>query len=574
MGVSRPLVLSATSIPFIVSAAFGSAPRAGASEEYLSDILDRGIVRHAQAWGALGIDTAVTPPDGRAAMPLRIGERTFAKGLGSHANGEIVIDLAGRYETFEAVAGVAWQGGGRGSVIFRVIVDGTVRFESRRMTDSDPGVPVKVPVAGARELRLVAADAGDGIACDCANWAEARLARDPASPAFGAAAIAFGDGAAPAASASTCGFTVVASGDGPQIAVTEADSGFVAAVRAGESIEIAIPVAVRAEALALSAEIEGAGEGEAEAALALDGETARRRAGGGEVQTIEVAWRGSGEDHTIRMTTRCVAGEAAVRWREVRLRSGDHSYRVDASPRGAKAGGAALPALRAPIERALIEWDWRMQDGLGTRRAPSTYAEAIERTIARGSRLLADLEGAGATLAAERAEWDRLRALAPRGESGQERLWREVHELRRRIALRNPLAATGPIAFIEQVPGAFSHQLTQYYGRYARPGGGVFVLERPGESMECRPLAANLPSGSAQHLDVSYDGRRILFSFCETEGSPADPVAGARGRYYHLYEVGADGSGLRRLTDGPFDDFAPRYLPDGRIVFISTRRRG
>jgi hypothetical protein len=35
-----------------------------------------------------------------------------------------------------------------------------------------------------------------------------------------------------------------------------------------------------------------------------------------------------------------------------------------------------------------------------------------------------------------------------------------------------------------------------------------------------------------------------------------------------------DGSGLRQLTDGPYDDFAPRYLPDGRILFVSTRRGG
>ena len=42
--------------------------------------------------------------------------------------------------------------------------------------------------------------------------------------------------------------------------------------------------------------------------------------------------------------------------------------------------------------------------------------------------------------------------------------------------------------------------------------------------------------------------------------------------FYHLYEVRLDGSGLRRLTRGKYDDFDGRYLPDGRIVFLSTRR--
>jgi hypothetical protein len=35
-----------------------------------------------------------------------------------------------------------------------------------------------------------------------------------------------------------------------------------------------------------------------------------------------------------------------------------------------------------------------------------------------------------------------------------------------------------------------------------------------------------------------------------------------------------DGSNLVRLTDGNFDDFDPCWLPNGRIVFISTRRHG
>ncbi|MHC4178912.1 MAG: HzsA-related protein, partial [Planctomycetota bacterium] len=42
--------------------------------------------------------------------------------------------------------------------------------------------------------------------------------------------------------------------------------------------------------------------------------------------------------------------------------------------------------------------------------------------------------------------------------------------------------------------------------------------------------------------------------------------------FYHLYEMNLDGTGLRRLTRGKYDDFDGRYLPDGNIVFLSTRR--
>lgn len=66
--------------------------------------------------------------------------------------------------------------------------------------------------------------------------------------------------------------------------------------------------------------------------------------------------------------------------------------------------------------------------------------------------------------------------------------------------------------------------------------------------------------GSIRDPQVHYDAKTILFSYRK---------AGAD--YFHLHEINADGSGLRQLTDGPFDDFEPTYLPDGDIVFVSTR---
>jgi hypothetical protein len=59
---------------------------------------------------------------------------------------------------------------------------------------------------------------------------------------------------------------------------------------------------------------------------------------------------------------------------------------------------------------------------------------------------------------------------------------------------------------------------------------------------------------------VHYDAQKILFSY-RKGGTP----------YYHLYEIGIDGRGLRQLTDGPYDDIEPCYLPDNGIVFVSSR---
>ena len=40
---------------------------------------------------------------------------------------------------------------------------------------------------------------------------------------------------------------------------------------------------------------------------------------------------------------------------------------------------------------------------------------------------------------------------------------------------------------------------------------------------------------------------------------------------FHIYEIGVDGSGLRQITGGPYQDIHPFYLPDGKIGFVSTR---
>ena len=66
--------------------------------------------------------------------------------------------------------------------------------------------------------------------------------------------------------------------------------------------------------------------------------------------------------------------------------------------------------------------------------------------------------------------------------------------------------------------------------------------------------------GGVRDPIVHYDAQKILFSY-RKGGQP----------YYHLYEINIDGSGLRQLTFGPYDDIEPTYLPNGDIVFVSSR---
>jgi len=221
--------------------------------------------------------------------------------------------------------------------------------------------------------------------------------------------------------------------------------------------------------------------------------------------------------------------------------------------------------------------EWRREDQLAD--TPASCAAAASKHLARARRLLADLRrGRDETfLAAEALELDRLAAMAPKDLPAARARWLDVRWLKRRIALANPLMRFGELLFCKRVPTSYSHLVMQYFGWRARPGGGLFVLARPGKSLACRDLAGGkLEPGNVLEPSLSYDGRRVVFSHVACGPTPYRPEAvhAQSGGFYHVYQIGVDGTGLRQLTDGPYDDLMPAYLPDGGIVFSSTRRRG
>lgn len=70
------------------------------------------------------------------------------------------------------------------------------------------------------------------------------------------------------------------------------------------------------------------------------------------------------------------------------------------------------------------------------------------------------------------------------------------------------------------------------------------------------------PKGGIRDPRVHYKGDKLLFAY--RKGGT---------KYYHLYESNTDGAGLKQLTFGDWDDVDPEYLPDGGIIFVSTRSK-
>jgi len=151
----------------------------------------------------------------------------------------------------------------------------------------------------------------------------------------------------------------------------------------------------------------------------------------------------------------------------------------------------------------------------------------------------------------------------------REQLENELQSLRRRALVANPLLRGRTVLLVVR---------PQYWG-YHGPintmfqngeiqqdtfrGGGAMKTIRfgPGGDVAEVKTLLEAPEGIARDPEVSFDGRRIVFAMRKNKADD-----------YHVYEIGADGSGLKQLTFGSkLSDVEPVYLPDGRIAFNSTR---
>jgi alpha-galactosidase len=113
--------------------------------------------------------------------PLTLKGKTFKHGVGTHANGLIVIDLKGAALSFSAIVGVDDDAGEEGSVGFTVIGDGKVLARTGTIRGPDPVREIKADLKGVQQL-VLKSDSGDddNITNDHADWAEACITLDPA----------------------------------------------------------------------------------------------------------------------------------------------------------------------------------------------------------------------------------------------------------------------------------------------------------------------------------------------------------------------------------------------------------
>lgn len=100
----------------------------------------------------------------------------YPKSLYAQSETTIDYDLPEGYTRFVSAIGLGTRNR-NSSTQFRAFVDGELKYQSDIFRIGHPVVPVVVDIKGAKKLRLVTTDAGDGIGYDYGWWGEARLIR-------------------------------------------------------------------------------------------------------------------------------------------------------------------------------------------------------------------------------------------------------------------------------------------------------------------------------------------------------------------------------------------------------------
>ena len=144
--------------------------------------------------------------------------------------------------------------------------------------------------------------------------------------------------------------------------------------------------------------------------------------------------------------------------------------------------------------------------------------------------------------------------------------------LQREALVANPLVSSQPMLFVTRaqyrshyhaidtlfLTNELNWDKKQPHSDLFGPGGSMKTIDlRTGKIT----TLLEVPEGVARDPDVQYDGSKIVLAMRKTRDTD-----------YHIYQINADGSALTQLTYlSGAADVDPVYLPDGTIVFSSTR---
>jgi hypothetical protein len=145
----------------------------------------------------------------------------------------------------------------------------------------------------------------------------------------------------------------------------------------------------------------------------------------------------------------------------------------------------------------------------------------------------------------------------------------------------DPVVLDIPIAYVQRpLPVSAQGQVVAADARRLRTfniGADLFVRDRAAPSSGARNVTGAITQGlyDIRDLEASWDGTKVLFAmrgpFIEGADEEDQPT-------WNIWEYDIEADELRRVIPSDVSaeaghDVAPHYLPDGRIIFSSTRQR-
>ncbi|MGQ9574208.1 MAG: LamG-like jellyroll fold domain-containing protein [Thermoguttaceae bacterium] len=209
-----------------------------------------------------------------------------------------------------------------------------------------------------------------------------------------------------------------------------------------------------------------------------------------------------------------------------------------------------------------LQRDWLHQADQNP--TPERIRSEIVWTRELAGRIAAEFPGR-VDFATQLEELQRLEQQAASLAAADRQVYFKVRELKRQIALANPVVDFDKVLFVDMPfpqGSEWRHETRHRLGYMAVPGGRLLILEGLSPAGRLTQLMPQPPlHGSFWRPDLSYEADKVLFCF-----KPHNEKS------FHLYEIGVDGTWLVQLTDGPYDDLDPIYLPDGQHILFSTTR--
>lgn len=229
--------------------------------------------------------------------------------------------------------------------------------------------------------------------------------------------------------------------------------------------------------------------------------------------------------------------------------------------------GDANPTRNLWLWRMLGEFwpaeaDWLKRD-LGEKLSEIPSGEPEREELFRR---LARKAAEGISDAAE-SEKMRRAADSARGVRGAAKAYVSACSARRREFLARLEGLPRRFLYVERYPIApsfygYTEAVSDARGEMKfAPDSALCMLEVRGDGSVSREVLLEDKTGTIRDPDVSYDGKRALFSWKKS----------VHGDDFHIYEMDLATRKIRQITDGKCADIDPRYLPTGEIVFNSTR---